>query len=72
MRRAHGALDVLTGKQVLEAILRVNRELGSLSIVITHNVAIARLAHRILQISEGRIASDSYNSERASLEEVSW
>ena len=67
-----GALDVLTGKQVLEAILRVNRELGSLSIVITHNVAIARLAHRIIQISEGRIASDSYNSERASLEEVSW
>ena len=67
-----GALDVLTGKQVLEAILCVNRELGSLSIVITHNIAIARLAHRIIQISEGRIASDLINAERASLDEVSW
>lgn len=67
-----GALDVFTGKQVLEAILRVNRELGSLSIVITHNVAIARLAHRVIQISEGRIASDSYNSERALLGEIFW
>jgi len=67
-----GALDVLTGKQVLEAILRVNREIGSLSIVITHNVAIARLAHRVIQISEGRIAQDSPNLERASLAEISW
>jgi len=67
-----GALDVQTGKQVLEAILKVNRELGSLSIVITHNAAIARIAHRVIRISEGRIAGDIVNTDRAPIDEVNW
>jgi putative ABC transport system ATP-binding protein len=67
-----GALDVQTGKLVLEAILKVNAELGALSLVITHNAAIAGIAHRVVRISEGRILSSVINTTRVKLSEVSW
>ena len=67
-----GALDVHTGKLVLEAILKVNAEIGSLALIITHNAAIAGIAHRVVRISEGRIASSVFNRERVPLEQVAW
>jgi putative ABC transport system ATP-binding protein len=67
-----GALDVQTGKLVLEAILKVNAEMGSLALIITHNAAIAGIAHRVVRISEGRIASSTINRERVPLDQVSW
>ena len=54
-----GALDVNTGIVVLEAIERVNRELGTTTVVITHNAVIADMADRVITISDGRIASTS-------------
>src|SRR3954470_4427679 len=50
-----GALDVETGILVLEAIARVNRELGTTTAVITHNVAIAAMADRVINIFDGRV-----------------
>ncbi|WP_455385805.1 ABC transporter ATP-binding protein, partial [Acidihalobacter prosperus] len=50
-----GALDVHTGVVVLEAISRVNRELGTTTVVITHNAVIAEIADRVIQLSDGRI-----------------
>lgn len=67
-----GALDVQTGKRVLDAILKVNSELGTLSLIITHNAAIAGIADRVIRISEGKIASSALNTSRVSLDEVSW
>lgn len=67
-----GALDVQTGKRVLDAILKVNSELGTLSLIITHNAAIAGIADRVIRISEGRIASSTRNPSRVTLDEVSW
>ena len=58
-----GALDISTGILVLEAIERVNRELGTTTAVITHNAAIAAMADRVLRMADGRIASAE--SERA-------
>src|SRR5690606_29926156 len=52
-----GALDVKTGITVLEAIERVNAELGTLTLVITHNAVIAEMAGRVLHLSDGRIVS---------------
>src|SRR3954466_14264278 len=43
-----GALDVRTGVTVLEAIDRVNRELGTLTVVITHNAVMAEMADRVV------------------------
>ena len=51
-----GALDVKTGIVVLEAIARINRELGTLTAVITHNASIAEMADRVVYLSNGSIA----------------
>jgi len=67
-----GALDIQTGIVVLEAIERVNRELGTTTVLITHNAAIARMADRVLHMADGRIASIDVNEVRASPHELSW
>jgi putative ABC transport system ATP-binding protein len=67
-----GALDISTGVLVLEAIARVNRELGTTVAVITHNVAIAAMADRVLRLADGRIASVERNERRADARELEW
>jgi putative ABC transport system ATP-binding protein len=67
-----GALDSATGVRVLEALDRVNRELGTTTVVITHNADIARMAGRVLTLADGRIARESVNAERARPDQLSW
>ena len=67
-----GALDYQTGKLVLEVIDRVNRELGTTSMVITHNAAIAGMADRVLRLADGRIAGETRPERKLSPSEISW
>ncbi len=67
-----GALDVKTGIVVLEAIARVNRELGTTTAVITHNAAISGMADRVISLSDGQIASISQNDHRLSASDLEW
>ncbi len=67
-----GALDVATGKIVLGAIAAANRELGTTTVVITHNAAIAAMADRVLQLADGRLVGDRRNTSRASAETLAW
>lgn len=67
-----GALDYATGKRVLEVLQRVNAELGTIVIVITHNAAIAALADRVIRISSGRVVEVARNARRASPDEIAW
>jgi len=67
-----GALDIATGIVVLEAIARVNRELGTSTVVITHNAAIAAMADRVVRLADGRIISVELNAQRRSPQELSW
>lgn len=67
-----GALDFQTGVLVLEVIERVNRELGTTTVVITHNAPIARMADEVIRLSDGRIASTERNCEKAAPRELSW
>ena len=67
-----GALDVRTGVVVLEAIERVNRELGTLTVVITHNAVMAGMADRVIHFSDGRVQQIRSNSQRASPSSLSW
>jgi putative ABC transport system ATP-binding protein len=67
-----GALDVQTGIVVLEAIARVNRELGTATVLITHNVAIAAMADRVIHLSDGRIADIRINTDKRPPGELSW
>jgi putative ABC transport system ATP-binding protein len=67
-----GALDYATGKLVLEVIARINRELGTTAVVITHNAAIAGMADRVVRLSDGRIAGIEVPQRRLSPAELSW
>lgn len=67
-----GALDITTGVVVLEAIERVNRELGTATVVITHNAAIAAMAHRVVRLADGNIAGVSQNEARRAAREIQW
>jgi putative ABC transport system ATP-binding protein len=67
-----GALDSATGVQVLEALHQVNRDLGTATILITHNAAIQRIAHRVVVLADGRVIRDTPNAERLAPSEVSW
>jgi putative ABC transport system ATP-binding protein len=67
-----GALDVETGRLVLEVLAKVNQELGTTVVVITHNVAIGGMAHRVLHLANGRIASETLNTTRISPAELTW
>ena len=67
-----GALDVETGRLVLEALDRVNRELGTITAVITHNASIAAMGHRVIRLSSGRIVDIAANASRIPASELSW
>ncbi len=67
-----GALDITTGVVVLEALDRVNRELGTATVIITHNAAIAGMADRVLRLADGRVAGTERNARKATARELQW
>ncbi|MCC9002897.1 MAG: ATP-binding cassette domain-containing protein, partial [Candidatus Competibacter sp.] len=67
-----GALDVQTGVRVLGVIERINRELGTTTVVITHNAAIAAMADRVIHLSDGLIARIDHNARRQAPDEIVW
>ena len=67
-----GALDYETGKLVLDVIARINRELGTTAVVITHNAAIAGMADRVIRLGDGRILSIEKNEHKLSPAELAW
>ena len=67
-----GALDYQTGKLVLEVIARINHDLGTTTVVITHNAAIAGMADRVIHLGDGRIQRIEHNAHRLDPSELSW
>jgi putative ABC transport system ATP-binding protein len=67
-----GALDYQTGKLVLEVIERINRELGTTAIVITHNAAIAGMADRVVHLGDGTVQRIERNARKVSPSELAW
>ena len=67
-----GALDVETGRLVLRTLVDVNRELGTTTVVITHNAVIASIADRVLHMTSGRISNVEHNTDRAAVEDLAW
>jgi putative ABC transport system ATP-binding protein len=57
---------------VLEAVERVNRDLGTLTVVITHNAVIARMADRVVHLSDGRVVGVESNPVRCAASELEW
>ena len=67
-----GALDVRTGITVLEAVERINRELGTLAVIITHNAILADMADRVFTLSDGRVVNIRENRHRAAVRTLAW
>ena len=67
-----GALDYATGKLVLEVIERINRDVGTTTIVITHNAAIAGMADRVVHLGDGRIQRIERNERKLAPAELRW
>lgn len=67
-----GALDSATGVRVLEALERVNAELGTTTVIITHNADIARMAQRVLWMADGRIVREQVNAQRQPARTLHW
>ena len=67
-----GSLDVKTGMVVLEAIERVNRELGTLTVIITHNAVMADMADRVIHFSDGKVHHIRGNEQRAPVTSLNW
>jgi putative ABC transport system ATP-binding protein len=67
-----GALDYETGKLVLEVIAKINLELGTTALVITHNAAISGIADRVLRLGDGRIVGEEKPARKLTPAEISW
>lgn len=67
-----GALDYSTGKTVLEVLEQVNRELKTITVIITHNAAIAGMADRIIRIGSGVIAEIIKNKVKLRPDQIAW
>jgi len=67
-----GALDSQTGVLVLEAIERIHEELGTSTVLITHNAVIADMADRVLIMGDGAIHEERRNDKRRPAREMTW
>lgn len=67
-----GALDYYTSKDILELLEQINQDYGTTILIVTHNDAIAKMAHRILRLRDGQITSNSVNSSRIIAKELEW
>ncbi len=67
-----GALDITTGIAVLEAIEKVNADLGTTTAVITHNAAISAMADRVISLADGQIANDVHNTTKLPASAIEW
>jgi putative ABC transport system ATP-binding protein len=67
-----GALDSKTGVRVLEALAAANRDLGTTTVIITHNAAIKDMAHRVMYFANGTVSSIHVNARRLPPSDISW
>jgi putative ABC transport system ATP-binding protein len=67
-----GALDAQTGVLVLDVIAQVNRELGTTTVVITHNAVIAAMADRVLYFGDGLVVRSERNEKKVPASELHW
>jgi len=67
-----GALDIQTGIRVMEAIQKTHDELGTTTLVITHNSVISEMADRVISIADGKIVGVEVNEHKLTAAELHW
>jgi len=67
-----GALDSKTGIRVIEALLSINAQLGTTTVIITHNASIQDVAHRVMFFADGQISKMQTNESRRAAATLAW
>lgn len=67
-----GALDEQTGRQVLDYICKLKRELGFTMVMVTHNQNIAQMADTVIRMNSGKIVETYHNTEQKTAYEIAW
>ncbi len=67
-----GALDYKTSKEILQLMEEVNRSYGCTIIIVTHNAEIAKMAHRVLRLRDGKLVEDAVNESPLAAAELEW
>lgn len=67
-----GALDYETGKNILKLLQDLCQQFGVTVLIITHNQAIAPMAHQVVKMGSGRILSSTINPQPTSIQEIQW
>ena len=67
-----GALDDITGRQILRLLLNLKEEMGKTVVVITHNTAIAQMADRVIRLRSGRIVEVTSQTSPLPPEKIQW
>jgi putative ABC transport system ATP-binding protein len=67
-----GALDADTGRTILALLQRLSSSDDRAVIIVTHNAAIAPIAHRVIRMRSGRITEQIRNDQPTHAREVSW
>jgi len=67
-----GALDYVTGKQILSLLQRMSRETGMTVVIITHNAALTAMADRVVKIKSGTVSSCVKNPSPVPVESIEW
>ncbi len=67
-----GALDYVTGKQVLSLLQNTCKNTGKTVLVITHNSALTAMADRVVRINSGKVISNEENCSPLPVEEIEW
>ena len=67
-----GALDYVTGKQILKLLQNTSRKTGMTVVIITHNSALTAMADRVIQVKNGMVTSVTRNDDPVAVEEIEW
>lgn len=67
-----GALDYITGKEILSLLAKASKEEGKTVIIVTHNSALTKMADHLFRIKNGKIIEDTYNDNPADIKDIEW
>ena len=67
-----GALDYVTGKQILKLLQDTSRETGMTAVIITHNSALTAMADRVIKVKNGTVVNQTLNEKITPVEEIEW
>ena len=67
-----GALDYVTGKEILKLLYDTCKSKNITIVLITHNTAITPMADRIIKIKNGKVSSNKINENPINIDEIEW